>query len=162
MIRITSDINKTKRQLKAWKKRRDQDIIKQVATSAYDIEARAKRNVAVFEGHLRASINTKFIHNRFAAQIGSGVLTGQALAHAEAIEFGRKPGGFPPYKENTSLYRWVKLKLGIGGKMTKSVAFLIARKIAKYGFKKQPYLIPAYNSVRRDFEMKIKKLMRRG
>lgn len=152
--------NELKRQLKAWSKKKEQEVKKQVLKSAYLIEGRAKRLAPVFEGHLGASINVKPTKKGFAAQIGSGVLSGKPLLYAEIVEFGRKPGGFPPYQENTSLYRWVKLKLGIVGKMTKQVAFLIARKIAKYGFKPHPYLKPAYDHEIGPFEQAIKEIMK--
>lgn len=161
MIKITSNIKKVKAQLKKWEKERKEEVKKQVYISATNIEAKAKRNVPVFEGTLRSSINVKQIRKGFAAQIGSGVLSGKPLVYAEAIEFGRKPGGFPPWQENSGLYRWVKNKLGIVGKMTKTVAFLIARKIAKEGFEKHPYLKPAHDSEINKFETAIKKIMKR-
>lgn len=152
----------TNRQLKSWKNERELELKRQVTKSAYNIESKAKVKVPVFEGTLRASLNVKIIQSGYTAQIGSGVLGGKPLTYAEIIEFGRKPGGFPPFSENSSLYRWVKLKLGITGKLTKSVAFLIARKIAKYGFKAHPYLKPSLEHERPSFERKIKEIMKRG
>lgn len=57
-----------------------------------------------------------------------------------ALIYGRKPGHFPPYEENTNLYNWTKIKIKPEEKKIKSVAFLVARKIANEGtriFKKE-------------------------
>jgi hypothetical protein len=51
-------------------------------------------------------------------------------AKVGAMERGRKPGKFPP---PGPIRRWVQRKLGITGKAVKSVAFLVARKIATLG-----------------------------
>lgn len=63
--------------------------------------------------------------------------------YVEAIEYGRELGAkMPPWKEGSSLYRWVEKnasEIGIEpGANLESVSFLIARKIADWGFR-DPY-----------------------
>jgi len=53
------------------------------------------------------------------------------LAHAQPVELGTKPH-FPPIRP---LQDWVEAKLGVPASESKSVAFLIARKISKKGTK---------------------------
>ena len=161
MITIKSNINSVKRGIKAWKRFQEDQIKEQVLRSAYNIEAEAKRNVPKFTSILAATLNVKKIKSGFAAQIGSGVLSGKPLVYASAIEFGRKPGGFPPWQINSGLYKWVQLKLGITGKMGKQVAFLIARKIANEGFKGQPYLVPAHDNEKTNFSKKLAKILKK-
>jgi hypothetical protein len=61
------------------------------------------------------------------------VVVGSTSIYAPVVEAGRNPGKFPP---RAPLELWVRRKLGIAEpKQIKSVAFLIARKIAKQGFK---------------------------
>jgi hypothetical protein len=51
--------------------------------------------------------------------------------YAAVIEHGRRPGGrMPPVK---ALVPWVRRKLGVGDAEAQSVAFLVARKIARDG-----------------------------
>lgn len=158
-LKMTFDEKKINDKISRMTEVQKEGFQKLVYTSAYKIEANAKELVTVFTGALRASINVKTFNKGLTADIGSGVLTGEPLIYAEAIEFGRKPGSFPAYDEASGLYRWVKLKLGIVGKMTKSVAFLIARKIFKEGTKPQPYLKPAFDKEKRNFESKIKDVL---
>lgn len=54
------------------------------------------------------------------------------VAHAMAVETGRKPGKQPPTER---LLLWVRRKLGVSDKQARSVAFLVARKIGRKGTK---------------------------
>lgn len=148
--------------LTQWTEARKAELKKLIAKTAYEIEGKAKTLVPTgVDGTLRASINVKFKNAGFAAEIGPGALEGKSVVYAEIIEFGRKPGGFPPWRENTALWRWVKLKMGVTGKLTKQVAFMIARKIFQSGFPKQPYLAPAFRQKIPNFKKGLIKLFKR-
>jgi hypothetical protein len=57
--------------------------------------------------------------------------TGGASLYAEFVEHGRRPGKFPPVEP---IRTWVRRVLGItGAAKIRSVAFLVARKIARNG-----------------------------
>lgn len=77
--------------------------------------------------------------------------------HASAVEFGRRAGKQPP---TDNILEWIKKK-GIADtysvrtrkqtkrgedfyKRAKSLAYLIARKIGKFGVKARPFLYPAF------------------
>jgi hypothetical protein len=161
-VNVKYNSRKLNLELSQWSDARKKDLKKLIASTAYDIEGDAKQLVPVgVDGTLRASINVKFKKNGYEAEIGPGALEGKSVVYAEIIEFGRKPGGFPPWQENTSLWRWVKLKLGITGKLTKQVAFMIARKIARSGFPKHPYLKPAFDRKIGRFQSGLSKLFKR-
>lgn len=160
MVTIKSNPSLALKDIKKWTEKKQKDFKNQVLESAYSIEGEAKKLAPVFEGTLRASIQTKTIQNGFTAQVGAGV-NGKPVIYAQLIEFGRKPGGFPPWREDSPIYRWVRLKLGIMGKMTKRISYLVARKIFNEGFKGQPYLMPAFNRERRRFENKVKQIAKR-
>ena len=59
------------------------------------------------------------------------------LRYGDALDEGRRPGKFPPYKDpRNGILFWVKTKLSRRSDMTdEQLAFLIARKIAKKGTK---------------------------
>ncbi len=74
------------------------------------------------------------IYGEVVSMAGSSVegVVGTPLEYGEVVEMGRRPGkGFPPIAPITL---WAIRKLGVADKEAKSVAFLIARKIAKKGF----------------------------
>lgn len=54
--------------------------------------------------------------------------------YGEVIEKGRQPGKGIAEAARPALIQWVNVKLGIEGKAAERVAFLISRKIKKYGF----------------------------
>ncbi|MDE0331596.1 MAG: HK97 gp10 family phage protein [Nitrospinae bacterium] len=56
------------------------------------------------------------------------------VPYARYVEFGRRPGGgMPPWREGSSLYRWVVRNLESLDGDFESVAFLVARAIARRG-----------------------------
>lgn len=103
------------------------------------------------EGSPRATGTLRTSWRRRKTKTGAMVFS--ITPHAYFVEFGRKPGGFPPIGP---IYQWVKAK-GLVTKLgrwnrkrgkapprrirkhraMRTIAFLIARKIAKYGSKPQ-------------------------
>jgi hypothetical protein len=61
-----------------------------------------------------------------------GVVIYNACPHASYVEYGRRPGKMPPVE---AIQVWVAVKLKIGGKENRRVAFAIAHKIAANGIK---------------------------
>lgn len=99
------------------------------------IQSLAKINAPEFRGLLRLSIaqHVEDQGSRIIGQVGSG------LIYAPVIEEGRTVGWFPP---PDSLRAWARKKLG-----DERLAFVVARAIKRRGFKAQPYLQPALDSV---------------
>lgn len=60
--------------------------------------------------------------------------------YAEAVEYGKKAGSFPPLAE---IRAWAKKKLRIEERRLNSAAFFISRKIARKGTRPQPFFTPA-------------------
>lgn len=79
----------------------------------------------VHRGLLRKGVQTRLSDD------ASGVLgrVFNAVTYAQPVEYGSRPH-FPPL---APLQRWAELKLGVPKKESRSVAFLIARKISKKG-----------------------------
>jgi len=79
-------------------------------------------------GGLRGSITGK------VAQYGRRVVgtVGTALAYGEVVEMGRKPGSFPPV---APIELWARRKLKVTKEDSRSVAYAIAMKIYRKGFK---------------------------
>lgn len=89
-------------------------------------------------GNLYASI----AHDQPVAQAGSWrVAYGTPKAHAEAIEYGRKPGSTPPPVMEIARWVWIK-RANFDGVETEedamSLAFAISKSIGKRGFKSGP------------------------
>jgi HK97 gp10 family phage protein len=84
-----------------------------------------------YQGNLGRSITV-----REASASRGEVAVGER--YGGAVEFGRRPGKFPPI---SALERWAALKLGTPG-----LGFVIARKIAREGTKAQPYMEPTFRS----------------
>ena len=103
------------------------------------VERDAKKNASasVNTGMLRASILPE-VRGEGHAIMG---VVGSNLLYAAAVELGSRPHWPPP----DPILRWVQLKLQPGKDLEASVAFLIARKIARMGTKAQPYLQPAFD-----------------
>lgn len=124
------------------------DVRREVAIAANNIRNEAIDLAPVNTGELRASIGIEYSKMGLAAVIGTNA------PHAKWIEKGRGPG-FPPL---APILYWVQRKLGIRDKTAKSVAFLIARKIARVGFKAQPFLGPAYDRAIPRFMERLRQL----
>jgi hypothetical protein len=77
---------------------------------------------------LRGSYHSRVITRGVSAIEGR---TASALAYATPVELGTKPH-FPPIQP---LEDWVTAKLGISGDEARSVAFAVAKKIAREGTK---------------------------
>ncbi len=85
------------------------------------------RNYTV--GQIQILADGQRLEIRQAAQSRKG------FPYGVAVREGTRPH-FPPYRE---LIPWVNAVLGVQGKRANSVAFLIARKISKYGTRPNPY-----------------------
>ncbi|MBI5192762.1 MAG: HK97 gp10 family phage protein [Nitrospirae bacterium] len=132
-----------KEQVIANVKRLTETVVRKVKTAmrtaALDVQRDAKRRVAVDTGNLRASIKANISPDGLKAEIG---VDKQANAnYAPYIEYGTRPH-WPPLSALTEWCRRHRMQ----GK-----EFLIARKIARYGTKPRPFLIPAWESVKPGF-----------
>lgn len=65
-----------------------------------------------------------------AAGISVQAVVGTPMPYAETVEYGRKPGSFPPV---APIALWAERKLGVAGDEAMSVGFAIARKIFHKG-----------------------------
>lgn len=145
------DLDRTIRRLTKYNTRVRNGVIKQVRHSALKIQSNARMRVPVASNRLRSSIATRFVVGGLGAVIGSNI------SYAQFVEKGRKPGGFPPI---SALIVWVNTKITRNPKLAKAIAFLIGRKIAAFGTKAQPFLIPAYKREKKVFVNNIRKLLK--
>lgn len=131
------------------------DAVKaEVMRSALRIQGDARLRVPVDTGRLRSSIAIAPIHDGIGARIGTNVV------YATAIEYGLPPGTRPNI---ASLSGWVRRKLGIHDPdRARWVAYLIARKIERYGTTAQPYLHPAAEEERPHFRRRLNRSVERA
>jgi hypothetical protein len=109
------------------------------------VEREAKREAPVgVTGELRASISHDIT---YAMGLDVRGVVGASAPHAAAVEMGAKPH-FPPV---SNIAYWVDRKLRVkDGMEIYGAALAIARKIAKTGGRKQPFLMPGYEKHKDD------------
>ena len=74
------------------------------------------------------------------------------------VEGGRRPGRFPPIGP---IELWVRRKLGVSEKKSHSVAFLVARKIARRGTPAQKVFERVFNEMQPLFQRELDKMSER-
>ena len=108
-------------------------------------------------GNLRGSIFTEIKGE------GRGVIRGviASLAeYADHVEFGRRPGGvMPPWREGSPLYRWVVRNLESRSGDFETVAFLVARALARRGIKGRHMFTRAFADNQSRIEGRIRELL---
>jgi phage gpG-like protein len=124
-----------------------QDFIR---TAAFEVLAHAQQNAPVNSGRLRNSLTVDFRSRtgEVAATVGSN------LVYAKPVEYGSRPH-FPPV---APLELWARRKLGVPARRARSVAFAVARKIARRGTPAQPYLGPALEQSKGAIEAALARL----
>ncbi|MEK6711813.1 MAG: HK97 gp10 family phage protein, partial [Nitrospinota bacterium] len=58
--------------------------------------------------------------------------------YAAAVEEGRAPGSFPPWRPGTPLHAWVRRRTGASDREAGRVSYLVARAIARSGPRGRP------------------------
>lgn len=108
-------------------------------------------------GNLRGSIFTEIKGE------GRGAIRGVVVSrvpYAGHVEFGRRAGGaMPPWREGTPLYRWVVRNLESRNGEFESVAFLVARAIARRGTRGRRMFARAFEENQRRIEGRIRELL---
>lgn len=112
------------------------ELVGAMGKSVLLVERGAKVKAPVNIGQLRSSIS-----GQVKQPLGDEVIgvIGSELEYAPAMEKGATPH-FPPMRP---LAYWAQRKLGVDPGSARKLAFLIARKIARYGLRARPYLEPA-------------------
>lgn len=117
---------------------------------ALNIQAQAKRNItdapAVDTGRLRASVKIDTFSDGFARRVGTD------LQYGKYVEFGTGPH-FPPLDP---IREWAR-RHG----MDESAAYPIALAISRRGTPAKPWLFPAFESERPNFDDVIRDAFRR-
>ena len=127
---------------------REEEVFRLARVAMNEITRQLRREVLTqtpvgASGNLRGSISAH-IRGDIPGEL-RGVVASRT-PYARYVEFGRRPGGgMPPWREGTSLYRWVVHKLKPPDGHVESVSFLVARAIARRG-------IPARRMFARAFE----------
>jgi len=113
------------------------------------VAKKAKQNLqrgTTATGSLRASIWYKIDERNLVSFIGPGMVRkssktfGDPANYGFFVEFGRKPGGFPP---RAPIKAWTQKVLGLSGADLNRVSRAIQAKIAHKGVDPNPYLVPA-------------------
>ncbi|MCY3824870.1 MAG: HK97 gp10 family phage protein [Nitrospinae bacterium] len=108
-------------------------------------------------GNLKGSIFTEIKGE------GRGAIRGVVASradYADHVEFGRRPGGaMPPWREGSPLYRWVVRNLESRSGEFESVAFLVARAIARRGTRGRRMFARSFEENQRRIEGRIRELL---
>lgn len=108
-------------------------------------------------GNLRGSIYTEIKGEN--PSVLRGVVASR-VPYAGYVEFGRRAGGaMPPWREGSPLYRWVVRNLESDNGDFESVAFLVARAIARRGIRGRRMFARAYHENRSRIDRRIRELV---
>ncbi|MCY4383922.1 MAG: HK97 gp10 family phage protein [Nitrospinae bacterium] len=108
-------------------------------------------------GNLRGSIYTEIKGEN--PRVLRGVVASRT-PYARYVEFGRRAGGrMPPWREGTSLYRWVAHKLGPPDGSIERVSFLVARSIARHGIPGRRMFARAFEENQSRIDRRIRELV---
>ena len=135
------------------------ECFKAMQTASLDIIADAKSNLrvngSVVTGNLRASGKVQKVDDK-TLDVGFFSLDSDK-GYASYVEYGRKPGKMPP---PNILEAWAYKKFRLSHKEARSMAWALARSIAKKGTKARPFFEPAVESGWRKMIDKIAKIVK--
>ena len=133
---------------------------KAMQSASLDIIADAKSNLrvngSVVTGNLRASGKVQKVDDK-TLDVGFFSSDVENKGYARYVEYGRKPGKMPP---PDILEAWAYKKFRLSHKEARSMAWALARSIAKKGTKARPYFEPAVESGWRKMIDKIAKIVK--
>ena len=108
-------------------------------------------------GNLRGSV---FTETRGEGRGAFRGVVASRVPYAGYVEFGRRPGGaMPPWREGSPLYRWVVRNLESRNGDFESVAFLVARAIARRGTRGRRMFTRALEDNQRRVDGRIRELL---
>lgn len=156
VARISLDTS-VMREYATYLKQAPQIVMEEIATSLQEALLLLEREIkdrlpTGVTGLLRGSITHKLIAQARGQEIAGKVFS--PLNYAAPVELGTKPH-FPPL---APLRDWVEKKLGVSKSQSRSVAFLIARKIAAKGTKPQKHFETGF----RDNAEQVNAILGRG
>lgn len=136
------------------------ECFKAMQTASLDIIADAKGNLrvngSVVTGNLRASGKVQKVDDK-TLDVGFFSSDARDKGYASYVEHGRKPGKMPP---PDILEAWAYKKFRLSHKEARSMAWSLARSIAKKGTKARPFFEPAVESGWRKMMDKIAKIVK--
>lgn len=136
------------------------ECLKAMQSASLDIIADAKGNLrangSVVTGNLRASGKVQKVDDK-TLDVGFFSSDARDKGYASYVEHGRKPGKMPP---PDILEAWAYKKFRLSHKDARSMAWAMARSIAKKGTKARPYFEPAVESGWRKMIAKIAKIVK--
>ena len=135
------------------------ECFKAMQRASLDIIADAKTNLrvngSVVTGNLRASGKVQKVDDK---TLDVGFFSSDSdKGYASYVEYGRKPGKMPP---PDILEAWAYKKFRLSHKDARSMAWALARSIAKKGTKARPFFEPAVESGWRKMIDKIAKIVK--
>lgn len=136
------------------------ECFKAMQTASLDIIADAKGNLrvngSVVTGNLRASGKVQKVDDK-TLDVGFFSSDARDKGYASYVEHGRKPSKMPP---PDILEAWAYKKFRLSHKEARSMAWAMARSIAKKGTKPHPFFEPAVESGWRKMIDKIAKIVK--
>lgn len=136
------------------------ECFRAMQSASLDIIADAKGNLrvngSVVTGNLRASGKVQKVDDK-TLDVGFFSSDARDKGYASYVEHGRKPGKMPP---PDILEAWAYKKFRLSHKDARSMAWALARSIAKKGTKARPFFEPAVESGWRKMIDKIAKIVK--
>lgn len=135
------------------------ELLEAMNRSVKTVEANVRPLTPVDRGRLRASIGSEIREEGLLSVVGRIGPSLKDELYPQVMEFGREPGKFPPMEP---IQAWVKRVIRPPEDQLRSIAFLIARKIAVKGIKPREYLKKGWEksqeAVKRNFVQAVERI----
>lgn len=128
-LHLELELDALQRDLKALQKDLQAELRDGMKDALELTTAEVRERTPIAFGTLRRGIGYDLTFGKHEIE---GTVSAPDVPYAAAVEKGRRPGRFPNLRK---LQHWVEVKLGITGAANKRVAFLVGRKIARFGTK---------------------------
>lgn len=158
---IVENFSELKEQFRKHEKQMQQACDKALARGAMNIVAEAKRNLRLNGNNVTGLLTNSGKAEKLSdGEYQAGFFSSNGKGYAEYLEYGRRAGKMPPPK---ILEAWV-YKRSRDPKVKKnaaSIAFAIARFIAKHGTQPHPFFKPAVDSQTKKIVKELKSAAKR-
>ena len=138
----------------------EREIEAEVRSIGYEIQDDARRNLRENKTNASFILRDSITLDMRRRGMDIVVNVGPHASYGAYVEFGTKPH-WPP---RTAIRDWIneKFRGRIRGKEADRFAFLVSRKIAAFGTKGKPYMVPAYKKHEPTVTSRVMRAIDRG
>lgn len=147
-LQIPEELGRASGKLASFDAIADRELRQAMQMSTVTWATTAKGLAPVYRGDLRRSIESSVTSDGRAQVVGKVGSSLKGEVYPAVVEFGRKPGTYPPL---APIMRWVHLVLKPNPKSEYAVARGVQRAIAKRGIKAKRFMRGSFDELRTYF-----------